>query len=197
MVADCLVRQSSCVALLCVSILLSLSRGTTAQAQILPDSTLGHEASIVVEDATVQGLPTDLIEGGAIRGPNIFHSFTEFNVADLQRVYFANPVGIDNILSRVTGNNPSNLLGTLGVDGDANVFFLNPNGIAFGPNAQLDIKGSFFTAEAFEFGNGLQYGVIDRCSSVTSGNVNPWTAIWQPARRHSQCQWVAVWRNRS
>ncbi|MEM6252870.1 MAG: filamentous hemagglutinin N-terminal domain-containing protein [Cyanobacteria bacterium P01_D01_bin.156] len=158
-----LMRQRHSAALFLTCVLLPLGRSTVAQAQIVPDNTLGNETSIVTEDAAVRGLPADLIEGGAVRGSNIFHSFSDFNIADLQRVYFANPTGIENILSRVTGENPSNLLGTLGVDGGANLFLLNPNGIVFGPNAQLDITGSFFasTAEAFDFGNGLQYGVAD------------------------------------
>ncbi|MEM6252869.1 MAG: filamentous hemagglutinin N-terminal domain-containing protein [Cyanobacteria bacterium P01_D01_bin.156] len=135
----------------------------TTQAQITPDNTLGGEASRVREDATVRGLPAELIEGGATRGANLFHSFADFNVADLQRVYFANPAGIENILSRVTGGNSSAILGTLGVDGTANLFLLNPNGIVFGPDAQLDITGSFFasTAEAFELGAGMRYSAVD------------------------------------
>ncbi|HEY9706647.1 MAG TPA: filamentous hemagglutinin N-terminal domain-containing protein, partial [Oculatellaceae cyanobacterium] len=57
--------------------------------------------------------------------------------------YFTNPAGIENILSRVTGTNPSNILGTLGVLGNANLFLINPNGIVFGPKAKLDVGGSF------------------------------------------------------
>ncbi|MBE9066866.1 filamentous hemagglutinin N-terminal domain-containing protein [Leptolyngbya cf. ectocarpi LEGE 11479] len=133
------------------------------QAQIIPDDTLGNEASQVSVDATVQGLPTDLIEGGATRGVNLFHSFSDFNVADLQRVYFANPTHIENILSRVTGDSRSNILGTLGIDGTANLFLLNPNGIVFGKNAQLDITGSFFasTANALELDGGLSYSALE------------------------------------
>ena len=67
--------------------------------------------------------------GGAERGVNLFHSFLEFNIETGKGVYFANPVGIDNILARVTGNNISEIRGTLGVLGNANLFFLNPNGI--------------------------------------------------------------------
>jgi large exoprotein involved in heme utilization and adhesion len=78
-----------------------------ALAQITPDATLGQEGSVVSPDTTVRGLTAELIEGGALRGANLFHSFSQFNVQEGQRVYFANPAGIDNILSRVTGNNLS------------------------------------------------------------------------------------------
>ncbi|HEY9880403.1 MAG TPA: filamentous hemagglutinin N-terminal domain-containing protein [Leptolyngbyaceae cyanobacterium] len=134
-----------------------------ASAQVIPDGTLGSEASQIITNTAVQGLPADVVEGGAIRGPNLFHSFSDFNVGELQRLYFANPAGIENILSRVTGNSASNIFGTLGVTGNANLFLINPNGIIFGPNAQLDITGSFFatTADAFDFGNGALYSAAN------------------------------------
>lgn len=100
--------------------------GDRVLAQITPDATLGTEGSVVTPNATVDGFAADLIEGGAARGANLFHSFQEFNVEDGQRVYFANPVGIENILGRVTGNQLSNILGTLGVNGNANLFFSTP-----------------------------------------------------------------------
>jgi filamentous hemagglutinin family protein len=128
--------------------------GNCAFAQITPDGTLGTERSIVKPNVKINGSPADRIDGGAARGANLLHSFREFNVGDGQRVYFANPVGIENILSRVTGTDPSDILGTLGVDGGANLFLLNPNGIIFGPNATLDVGGSFVasTANAIQFG---------------------------------------------
>ncbi len=123
-------------------------------AQITPDETLGNERSIITPNIHIQGTAADQIDGGAIRGSNLFHSFHEFNIQEGQRVYFANPAGINNILSRVTGNNPSNILGTLGVNGSANLFLMNPNGIIFGQNARLDLGGSFVasTANAIKFG---------------------------------------------
>ena len=133
--------------------------GNPAVAQITPDATLGTESSVVTPNVNIRGLPGDRIDGGAVRGANLFHSFQEFNVGDGQRVYFANPTGIENILSRITGNNLSNILGTLGVDGGANLFLLNPNGIIFGVGAKLDISGSFFasTANSVVFDNGYQF----------------------------------------
>ena len=132
-------------------------------AQLIPDDTLADEASQVVTDAVVEDLPAHLIEGGAVRGPNLFHSFGEFNVGTLQRVYFANPAGINTILTRVTGGNVSTIDGTLGVDGAANLYLLNPNGVVFGPNAQLDLRGAFAvsTAEAWALGNGAFFDAVN------------------------------------
>jgi large exoprotein involved in heme utilization and adhesion len=33
------------------------------------------------------------IEGGALRGVNLFHSFGAFGVGEARSVYFANPIG--------------------------------------------------------------------------------------------------------
>ncbi|MBD2203118.1 filamentous hemagglutinin N-terminal domain-containing protein [Calothrix sp. FACHB-1219] len=131
----------------------------SAQAQIVPDNTLGAESTNLTTNTNVQGLPTTLIEGGATRGVNLFQSFLQFNIGEGQRVYFANPAGIENIFTRVTGSDTSKIFGTLGVDGRANLYFLNPNGIIFGANARLDIPGSFLatTANSFVFNNGLKF----------------------------------------
>jgi len=132
---------------------------TTVIAQIVPDDTLGAEQSVLNLDSTWNDSPASLIEGGAVRGENLFHSFTEFNVGTLDWVYFAQPDTINRILTRVTGNNASLIDGTLGVAGNADLFVLNPNGILFGPNARLDIQGSFLasTADALDLGNGLEF----------------------------------------
>ncbi|BAQ65241.1 filamentous hemagglutinin N-terminal domain-containing protein [Geminocystis sp. NIES-3709] len=108
-------------------------------AQLIPDNTLGNENSTVRQLNSLK----QLIEGGALRGKNLFHSFLEFNVNNGQRVYFTNPQGVNNILTRVTGDNISQILGVLGVNGNANLFLLNPNGFIFGNNASLDLNGSF------------------------------------------------------
>ncbi|GAB4549556.1 MAG: hypothetical protein Tsb0014_44200 [Pleurocapsa sp.] len=128
-------------------------------AQIIPDNSLGSENSIVTPNVTVKEQLVDLIEGGAIRGNNLFHSFEQFSIGNGAKVYFANPDGIENILTRVTGNNLSEIFGTLGVNGGANLFLLNPNGIVFGKNAALDVNGSFLatTAESYIFENGFAY----------------------------------------
>ncbi|MEH2214364.1 S-layer family protein [Nostoc sp.] len=146
-----------------------------ALAQITPDGTLDNNSSTIAPNVNIKGLPADRIDGGATRGANLFHSFQEFNVGESQRVYFANPTGISNILTRVTGSNISNILGTLGVDGGANLFLINPNGILFGNNARLDVAGSFVgsTANSFVFGNGLEFSATNPQTPSPLLTVNP------------------------
>ncbi|NEO80793.1 filamentous hemagglutinin N-terminal domain-containing protein [Moorena sp. SIO4G3] len=144
-------------------VLYSLLAATTALGQITPDNTLGNESSVVTPNVNVNGTLADLIEGGAIRESNLFHSFSDFNVAEMGRVYFGLPAGVANILSRVTGTNVSNILGTLGVLGNANLFLINPKGIFFGPNSRLDIRGSFFgsTADSVLFDDGTVFSALN------------------------------------
>ena len=141
--------------------LLGWRQGAIAQSVIIPDNTLVNQQSGVVPLDTA-GLAIDVIDGGATRGVNLFHSFREFNVAADRGAYFRNPSdGVQNILARITGNNRSQILGTLGifnatgVTSKPNLFFINPNGIVFGENSMLDVKGSFMatTANAIQFGD--------------------------------------------
>ncbi|WP_335049210.1 two-partner secretion domain-containing protein [Nostoc sp.] len=143
--------------------LVSILTSNACLAQIIPDTTLGNKSSHVTAGVNIKGNGADLIEGGVQRGSNLYHSFADFNVNNGQRVYFANPTGVANILSRVTGSNLSNILGTLGVNGAANLFLLNPKGIIFGPNAQLDIQGSFLatTANSFQFPDGSEFSATN------------------------------------
>lgn len=113
------------------------------------------------------------IEGGLQQGNNLFHSFESFNVDTGATVLFQDP-GVTNILSRVTGNDLSEILGTLGVSGgDANLFLINPNGIIFGENSSLDLNGSFLatTADAIRFG---EQGLLDTTANqIPLLTINP------------------------
>ncbi|MEQ8468348.1 two-partner secretion domain-containing protein [Coleofasciculus sp. E1-EBD-02] len=130
---------------------------------IVPDNTLGSENSVITPNVEINNQIIDLINGGASRGSTLFHSFEQFSVTEGQRVYFANPSDIANIFSRVTGNNHSDIFGTLGVLGDANLYLLNPNGIIFGPNARLDVTGSFAasTSGGVVFDNGYTFSATN------------------------------------
>jgi filamentous hemagglutinin family protein len=125
-------------------------------AQIVPDSSTQTD----IESCHAQCR----VIGGTNRGGNLFHSFQEFNVRRGQQVQFASPSGVENIFSRVTGENPSHIRGVLGVEGKANLFLLNPRGIVFGRNAQLNIQGSFIatTADRLIFSDGSEFIAANR-----------------------------------
>ena len=88
---------------LCTTIVSQTNSVFAQTNDIVPDNTLGAESSTVnSRDAN-----SDSIEGGALRGSNLFHSFQEFNIGEGRGAYFANPDAVNNIFSRVTGNNVS------------------------------------------------------------------------------------------
>jgi filamentous hemagglutinin family protein len=148
-------------------------------AQIIPDRSLGAESSRINPNVTIKSLPATEISGGATRGANLFHSFRQFNVESGRGAYFANPIGVTNIFSRVTGSSSSNILGRLGVLGNANLFFLNPNGIVFGPNATLDLSGSFLatTANSIKFSDGREFSASNPESAPILLTVNMPTGL--------------------
>jgi filamentous hemagglutinin family protein len=150
-------------------------------AQIKPDNTLGQENSVINKVDNVK----DLITGGASRGANLFHSFENFNVGTGRSVYFANPGGIENILTRVTGGNASNILGKLGVEGTANLFLINPHGIYFGKDASLDIKGSFIatTADEIQLGESGLFSATEPAKSNLL-NIQPGALFANAIKNH-------------
>jgi filamentous hemagglutinin family protein len=141
-------------------------------AQVVPDTTLSptERTQISSPDSNVFR-----IDGGAVRSGNLFHSFENFSVPTNGEAFFNNPTTISNIISRVTGNNASNIDGLLRANGNANLFLLNPNGIIFGQNAKLSIGGSFIgsTANSINFADGLKF-------SATKDDTSPLLTISVP-----------------
>ncbi|MBE9067583.1 S-layer family protein [Leptolyngbya cf. ectocarpi LEGE 11479] len=125
------------------------------QAQIIPDSSL----STTVTSPDNQNF---VIENGNRAGNNLFHSFSEFSVPTNGSAVFDNAIEIQNIFSRVTGINPSDIDGVIQANGTANLFLLNPNGLLFGKNASLDIGGSFLatTAESILFSDNIEFSAV-------------------------------------
>lgn len=112
-------------------------------AEIITDGTLGHRVELASPDYQIT---QDL---GKTVGPNLFHSFEQFNLSSGESATFSGSPEIQNVISRVTGGRPSNIDGTLrSTIPNADVYFLNPYGILFGPNAKLDVQGGFHASTA-------------------------------------------------
>ena len=118
------------------------------------------------------------IDGGTIRGGNQFHSFGQFSVGTGNTANFSVANTIQNIISRVTGGVRSQIDGTLtstisgtSTISSANLFLLNPAGILFGRNAQLNTGGSFHasTGDYVKLGtDGIFYADPAKASVLTS-----------------------------
>ena len=126
-----------------------------AIAQVVPDNTLGTQ---VTQTGAVFG-----INNGTRSGTNLFHSFSQFSVPTGGSAIFNNSLDIRNIFSRVTGSQASTIDGILKAQGSANLFLMNPNGIVFGPNAQLQLGGSFLgtTASGIKFADGIEFNTAN------------------------------------
>jgi len=126
--------------LLIIPILIS---SISTNAEIITDGTLGQDINLSGPDFQIT---PDL---GQQHGNNLFHSFQDFNLNSFESATFSGSNSINNIISRVTGGNPSNIDGLIrSTIPNANFYFLNPYGIMFGPNAQLDVQGSFHASTA-------------------------------------------------
>ncbi|PZD75001.1 hypothetical protein C1752_00227 [Acaryochloris thomasi RCC1774] len=133
------------------------------QAQVQGDATVGTQVT------SSDQLNFD-IDGGRQVGGNLFQSFRTFSVPINGSADFNSGPTVTNIISRVTGSAASNIDGLIRVpNSDANLFFINPNGIFFGPNARLSLDGSFLasTASQILFAGGDRFSATQPTSLLT------------------------------
>ena len=134
-------------------------------AEVATDGTMGRQ--VTLRGGNIE-IGADL---GQQRGGNLFHSFRKFNVETKGRVAFTGPDSVKNVIGRVTGGEVSSIDGTLASTiPDADLYLINPAGILFGPNAQLDVKGSFHasTADELRLADGAVFSALDAAGSTLS-----------------------------
>lgn len=117
------------------------------------------------------------IGGGSLSGDgaNLFHSFSEFGLNQNQIANFLSQPGVENILGRINGGQASWIDGLIQVTGgNSNLFLLNPAGIVFGSNAQLNVPASFTAATA----TGIGFGADQWFSAIDSNEYS--TLVGKP-----------------
>lgn len=150
MIKICLYRLAG--TWLAVALLMLFS--VASEAAIVTDGTVGPARNLPGPHFQVGA---DL---GAIRGVNLFHSFSTFSINTGESATFTGPASIANLISRVTGGEVSNIDGLLRSEvGTANFYFINPAGVMFGPNARIDVPAAFHvgTADELRFSDGYVF----------------------------------------
>ncbi len=142
---------------------LGVLAGPGSQAQIVVPNPDGNQHL----DGPNYIIPPEL---GDTLGANLLHRFLEFNVNTGDSVTFLGQ-GFDNIISMLTGDEPSHINGPIRSDAEGtNLFLINPHGIIFGANARLNINGSFHasTADAVRLSDGT---VFSADGTITTGDL--------------------------
>jgi filamentous hemagglutinin family protein len=124
----------------------------------LADNTLGTQVSASGNNFN--------ITGGLNKGQTLFHSFSDFSIQKDRAANFINSPATRDIITRVTGNNFSDINGLINSNG-ANFFLINPNGVTFGTNAQLNVGRAFMASTA----NGIN--LVDAGGRAITFGTNP------------------------
>jgi filamentous hemagglutinin family protein len=136
-----------------------------AHAEVITDGTVGAAQNLGGPNFVI---PQTL---GSIRGTNLFHSFQNFNIANTESATFTGANSLQNVISRVTGGQSSNINGLLRSQvGQAAFYFINPAGVVFGVDAKVDVPGDFHvsTASELRFSDGAVFSSVQPDVSALS-----------------------------
>ncbi|MDD5286763.1 MAG: filamentous hemagglutinin N-terminal domain-containing protein, partial [Desulfuromonadaceae bacterium] len=103
-------------------------------------------------------------------------NWQSFSIGQNESARFIQPSAASAVLNRITGGDPSKILGVLQSNGK--VLLINPNGILFGQNARVDVGGLIastlnitnqdFLAGRYNFRAGAAAGKIENQGTITT-----------------------------
>src|SRR3989344_6425338 len=110
---------------------------------------------------------------------NAIINWGSFSIGINELTKFIQPSALSAVLNRVTGQDPSAILGALQSNG--RVFLINPNGLTFGAGAQIDVaalvaatlnlSNDDFLNNRLRFTDGAMAGNVVNQGNITGGSV--------------------------
>ena len=116
---------------LAAALALCLAGPAALQAQALPGGLQVVQGQATVDTAGARMTITN--------SPNAILNWRSFSIGAQQSVHFNQASSASQVLNRVTGTDPSSILGSLSSNGQ--VWLLNPHGVLFGAGARVDVAG--------------------------------------------------------
>ena len=152
-------------------------------------ATLLTAVSLLLAPAPAHPLPTapQVINGTAnintsgsamtiTNSANAIINWQGFSIGQNESARFIQPSALSSVLNRVTGGDPSKILGALQSNGK--VLLINQNGILFGPNSRIEVNGLVastlditnqdFLAGRMKFSTGSVAGKIENQGTITT-----------------------------
>ncbi|QNM97681.1 two-partner secretion domain-containing protein [Chitinimonas koreensis] len=151
---------------------------TLAAATVACYAPLAHAnpsgGTVVAGSATMQQQGNNLV---VTNTPGAIINWQSFSIGQNELTRFVQQGASSAVLNRVTGQDPSKILGQLQSNGK--VFLINPNGIVFGQGAQVDVAGLVASTlnisdEDFRAGRmrfeGGQTGSVRNAANITTAS---------------------------
>src|SRR5512135_305366 len=107
-----------------------------------PGAEVLHAQTLPTGMLTVAGQASARTVGNTLtitNTPNTILNWNSFSIGAQNAVRFDQASASSQVLNRVTGKDPSSILGSLSSNG--RVWLLNPNGVLFGQGARIDVAG--------------------------------------------------------
>src|SRR3984957_14037245 len=111
--------------------------------------------------------------------PGTILNWQSFSIMPGELTRFIQQSATSSVLNRITGQNPSQILGALQSNGK--VFLINPNGIVFGAGSRVDVNGLVASSLNLSDADFLA-GNLKFSGGRTTGNVSNYGGVTTPTR---------------